>query len=52
METGEISLEHIQALSNGGPKWKLHNLALAHKDCNVKAGNLSIEEKMRMKNSK
>lgn len=45
MRRGDITIEHLLAQSHGGSNNE-HNLALAHSVCNSKAGNLSIVEKV------
>lgn len=50
-EVGEqLTIEHFVAISHGGTN-HLDNLALACKSCNVKAGNLSVAEKIRIRDA-
>lgn len=42
------TIEHLLALTSGGSN-AIANLALAHEECNMKAGSLSIMEKIRMR---
>ncbi len=48
MRRGDITIEHLLAKSLGGTNNE-NNLALAHSVCNNKAGNLSIVEKLRIR---
>lgn len=42
------TIEHLLAVTSGGSNG-IANLALAHEECNMKAGNLSVMEKIRMR---
>ncbi|MEW5248889.1 HNH endonuclease [Microbulbifer sp. 2201CG32-9] len=44
----DVTEEHLVALNQGGPN-RLENLVLAHKPCNLKAGNLPVMEKVRLR---
>ncbi|NIA70743.1 HNH endonuclease [Pelagibius litoralis] len=44
----KMTIEHFVPRTNGGPD-NLANSALAHQDCNNRAGNLSVAEKMRLR---
>lgn len=43
----DITLEHLISLTKGG-KDNLENSVLAHEECNLKAGNLPIFEKVKL----
>jgi hypothetical protein len=44
----DITVEHLVPKVHGGPD-SLANLALAHADCNARADNLSVAEKVRLR---
>ena len=48
MTWAESSLEHLVARARGGPN-HLDNMALAHKECNARAANLTLMEKIRIR---
>lgn len=45
MPTSDMTIEHVLAKKHGGND-KLANLALAHEECNTKAGDLPIVSKI------
>lgn len=45
---GEATVEHLVALTHGGPN-HVSNIVLAHEGCNAEAGNMSVAEKVRMR---
>lgn len=47
LERNEITIEHLKAKANGGGSG-LNNLKISCKPCNVKVGNLSVKEKMKL----
>jgi hypothetical protein len=47
-EENPETIEHLLAITSGGSNG-IANLALAHEACNMKAGNLSVMEKIRMR---
>jgi hypothetical protein len=46
----DITVEHLVPLLNGGSN-QLSNMVLAHKQCNNKAGHLSVMEKIKLRES-
>lgn len=48
VDPDDTSVEHLCSLTHGGPH-HVANLVLAHPDCNREAGNLSVAEKVRLR---
>lgn len=48
MEDNNMTIEHLLPTSKGGTN-HMHNLVLAHEECNVKAGDKSIMEKVKIR---
>lgn len=46
-----LTIEHLVAKAHGGPNHR-SNLVLACSDCNAEAGNLSVAEKVRLREAK
>ena len=46
----KLTIEHLCPVIHGGPD-HLGNLVIAHEKCNTKAGNLSVADKVRMRES-
>lgn len=44
----DITLEHLVAVNQGGPD-RIENMVLAHERCNQEAGNLSVMDKVRLR---
>lgn len=42
------TVEHLLAITSGGSN-AIANLALAHEDCNMKAGNMAVMDKIKMR---
>lgn len=45
MEDADVSVEHLVSLHKGGPN-HMDNLALAHRACNARVGNLPLVRKL------
>lgn len=44
----EPTIEHLVPICSGGPD-HLHNIVLVHQACNIRLGNLSVAEKVRLR---
>lgn len=44
----DVTIEHLVALNQGGPD-RMENMVLAHSACNLEAGNMSVIEKVHMR---
>lgn len=47
MQESEATIEHLVAITHGGPQ-HISNKFLAHSECNSKAGNLSVVQKIQI----
>lgn len=47
----EMTIEHLCSVTHGGPN-SIANEALAHSRCNAEAGNLSVVQKVRLREAK
>lgn len=48
MDYEDMTIEHILSISHGGSN-RVENLTLAHKSCNLMAGNMSVIEKINLR---
>lgn len=50
MPDTDMTIEHLIALDKGGNN-RLENMALAHSDCNQKAGNMHLTNKIKLRDT-
>ena len=48
MEEGDASVEHLVSVHKGGPN-HMDNMALAHRNCNARVGNLPLVQKLKVR---